>query len=196
MIKKSIIVAIVILTTMSFTSIERKAYKAVISESTAAWVAYKAGGQHNGTIGIKEGFLVVDDNMVVSGSFTIEMNSIKVLDTDKKKLLNHLKSDDFFDVEKFPIATFIISGSSIDGDKMMIKGKLTIKELTEEIKFLASITKNEKGQMVLESETFKVNRAKFNVTYKSKTFFNNLKDKFIYDEFDMKVKVVFSEIEK
>ncbi len=196
MIKKTIVAVIIILTTMSFALVERTAYKAVVSESTAEWTGYKTGGQHNGIIEIKEGYLVVDNNMIVSGNFTIEMNSIKILDGDNKKLLKHIKSDDFFDVEKFQIATFVISGSSVEEDKMMVKGDLTIKGITEEIEFLASFAKNEKGQLVLESETFKVDRTKFNITYKSKTVFNKLKDKFIYDKFDMKIKVVLAGIEK
>ncbi|MFT6755989.1 MAG: polyisoprenoid-binding protein YceI, partial [Urechidicola sp.] len=121
---------------------------------------------------------------------TIDMNSVNVLDTDSEKLLRHLKSGDFFDVEKFPIATFKITESTIIESKTIVKGFLTIKGITEEIEFPATISKNDKDQIILESETFKVDRAKFNISYKSKTFFANLKDKFIHDEFDIKVRVV------
>ena len=193
---KNILVAAIILTTLSFTFVERTVYKTVVNESTVEWVGYKAAGQHNGVIGIKEGSLVVDNDMVVSGNFMIDMNSINILDTDNKKLLKHLKSSDFFDVEKFQTAAFVISDSSTIGDKTIVKGNITIKGITEAIEFPAIIFKNDNGQLVLESETFKIDRTKFNITYKSKTIFNKLKDKFIYDEFDMKVKVVLSEIEK
>lgn len=194
--KKILVVAVIILTTMSFISIEKTIYKAVVSESTAEWTGYKATGKHNGVIGIKEGSIVIEDDKIVGGEFTIDMSSITVLDTDNKKLLKHLKSDDFFGVKEFSTTTFTISGSSVEGEKTLLKGELTIKGVTENIEFFASITKNDKGQLILESETFKVNRTKFNITYKSKTFYNKLKDKFIEDEFDMKVKVVLSEMEK
>ena len=72
----------------------------------------------------------------------------------------------------------------------MVKGFLTIKNIRKEISFLAKISTNKMGQLVLESDTFKINRANFNVKYKSKTFYANLKDKFIYDEFELKVKVI------
>jgi len=196
MYKKIAIVAVIVLTTMSFVTIEKTIYKAVVSESTAEWTGYKATGQHNGIIGIKNGSIIIVDDKIVGGEFTIDMSSIAVLDTQNKKLLKHLKSDDFFGIKEFPTATFVISGSSSEGDKTLLKGGITIKGVTEKIQILVRISKNEKDQLVLESETFKVNRTKFNITYKSKTFFNNLKDKFIKDEFDMKVKVILSEIEK
>ena len=134
--------------------------------------------------------LVIDNDRLVGGDFTIDMNSINVLDTDNKKLLRHLKSADFFQVEKYPTATFKISESTITDGKTMVKGFLTIKGITEKIEFPATISKNDNDQVVLESETFKVNRAKFNITYKSKTFFTNLKDQFIQDKFDIKVRIV------
>ena len=192
---KKVLVAAIVLTTLSFTLVERTTYKSDVSESKVEWVGYKAAGQHNGVIEIKEGSLVVDNDMVVSGNFMIDMNSIKILDTDNKKLLKHLRSGDFFDVEKFQTAAFVISNSSTIGDKTIVKGNITIKGITEAIEFPAIIFKNDNGQLILESETFKIDRTKFNITYKSKTVFNKLKDKFIYDEFDMKVKVVLSETE-
>jgi len=191
-----VLLTVIVLMTMSFVTIERTSYKAVVSESTAEWTGYKATGQHNGVIGIKDGSIIIEDDRIVGGEFTIDMSSITVLDTQNKKLLKQLKSDDFFGVVEFTTAIFVISESFIEGEKTILKGDLTIKGITKNLQFPIVISKNENGQLILESDVFKVNRTKFNITYKSKTFFNNLKDKFIKDEFDMKIKVILSEIEK
>lgn len=196
MYKKIAVLVLIVCTTMSFLTIERSVYKAVASESIVEWVGYKTAGAHNGTIGIKEGTLLFEEDQIIGGEFTIDMSSIEVLDTQNKKLLKHLVSDDFFDVEKFSTAKFSISESSMEAGKTILKGQLTIKGITQEIQIPVSVTKSEKGRMILESETFKIDRTKFNITYKSKTVFNNLKDKFIHDKFDMKVKVVLDIIAK
>ena len=188
--KAGILIAVIVFIAMSFSTISNKEYTTNSSESKVEWKGYKTTGAHNGEISILNGVLIVDNDRLVGGDFTMDMKSINVLDTDNKKLLRHLKSGDFFDVEKFPTATFKITESVINDGKTMVNGFLTIKGITEEIKFPATITKNDKDQIILESETFKVDRAKFNITYKSKTFFANLKDKFIHDEFDIKVRVV------
>jgi polyisoprenoid-binding protein YceI len=188
--KAGILLAVIAFIAMSFTTISNKEYTTNSSESKVEWKGYKTGGAHNGEINILNGMLVLENDRLVGGDFTIDMNSINVLDTDSGKLLRHLKSGDFFDVEKFPIATFKITESTIIESKTIVKGFLTIKGITEEIEFPATISKNDKDQIILESETFKVDRAKFNISYKSKTFFANLKDKFIHDEFDIKVRVV------
>ena len=188
--KAGILITVMAFIALSFTTISNKEYTTNSSESKVEWKGYKTAGAHNGEISILNGMLVLDNDRLVGGDFTIDMNSINVLDTDNKKLLRHLKSGDFFEVEKFPTATFKITESIIIEGKTLVKGFLTIKGITEEIEFPAAITKNDKEQIILESETFKVDRAKFNITYKSKTFFANLKDKFIHDEFDIKVKVV------
>lgn len=177
---------------MSFNTGVIESLKTNVSESTIEWKGYKPTGEHFGTIGISEGKLKVIGDALVSGNFTIDMKTIKILDSDNPKLLKHLKSADFFEVETFPISKFELTGSSKVEGKTMVKGFLTIKDIKKEISFPAKISKNKDGNVVLESETFKVNMADYNVKDKSKSFFDDLKDNFIYDEFDIKVKVVSS----
>ncbi len=179
-----------LLITMSFTTVSNDQYSVVVEESTIEWKGFKPTGDHFGIIAIKEGSLVVSGKQLITGSFTIDMNSIKVTDSDSPRLEKHLKSDDFFGVKEFSTAKFDISGSQIVDGKTLVKGFLTIKNIRKEISFLANISTNKMGQLVLESDTFKINRADFNVKFKSKTFYANLKDKFINDEFELKVKVV------
>ena len=195
MVKKGIVMMFIVLFTMSFTTSIRNEFLTNVKVSKVEWKGFKPGGEHFGSIAIKEGSLTIEGNRLVTGTFIIDMKSIVDLDmpTDNAynaKLVKHLKSSDFFDVEKFPTAKFQISGSQFVKGKTLVKGYLTIKGIRKEISFLAKISTNEIGQHVLESETFKVNRADYNVKFKSKTFYANLKDKFIYDEFEIKIKVV------
>ncbi len=157
--------------------------------SSVNWKGFKPTGEHFGKISISTGFLEIIQDKLVGGSFIFDMNSIVDIDMPadneyNAKLVGHLKSADFFDVTKYPTAKFKITNVVEADGKLSISGDLTIKDVTKNIKFTASLsTKN--GINVFSSEKFMVNRADYNVTYKSKTFFNNLKDKFINDEFEI-----------
>ena len=106
-----------------------------------------------------------------------------------KRFENHLKSKDFFEIEVYPISKFEIAGTKNKDGKTYVTGNMTIKNITKEINFPATILENDET-VTLKSETFQINRADFNVKYKSKTFFNDLKEKFINDEFDLHVTIV------
>ncbi|WP_339895916.1 YceI family protein [uncultured Algibacter sp.] len=161
--------------------------------STIEWKGFKPTGSHNGTIAIERGVLDVADGKVVGGSFIIDMNSITVTDppADNKgnaKLTGHLKSADFFDVEKHPSAGFTVTGlEEVDG-KMMLSGNLSLKEAKNNVTFPVTVT-NENGAITLSSETFTIDRSKWNVQYGSKSFFDNLGDKFINDDIELKIMV-------
>ncbi len=158
-------------------------------KSSIAWVGKKIGGQHNGTIQLKSGALEVKNNGIVSGKFTIDMQSIKNLDLTSdsynKKLVGHLKSDDFFGVEKFPTATLnITKGSKFKNNKASVTGAVTIKNKTENLTF--DVVKN--GNVY--TATINVDRSKFDVRYGSNSFFDNLGDKAIDDIFVLDIELV------
>ncbi len=74
------------------------------------WIGSKPGGQHHGTVQISEGTLNIEKGVITSGTFTIDLRTIKDLDLEpgtwNDKLVGHLKSEDFFYIEKYPVATF------------------------------------------------------------------------------------------
>ncbi len=163
--------------------------------STIGWLGKKVTGQHTGTINLKSGELKLDDGNLVGGSFEIDMTSI--INEDLKdaewnaKLVGHLKSDDFFSVGKFPVAGFKITevkAVNKDGNNYHIKGELTIKGITNKIEFPAKVEKGKAGFTV--AAQIVVDRAKFDVRYGSGSFFENLGDKMIYDDFTLDVKLV------
>ncbi len=170
--------------------IEDGNYTANIESSEVSWKAYKVGGQHNGVVNLKDGDLQFENGQLVGGSFSVDMTSIVCLDLEgewKGKLEGHLKSDDFFGVNNFPTAKFVITDAFAVGTegKYRIKGDLTIKEKTESIAFNAMVT--EEGNMVKANADLVIDRSKFDVRYGSGSFFDNLGDKTIYDEFDLSV---------
>jgi polyisoprenoid-binding protein YceI len=170
-------------------SIADATYNVNVEASTLKWKGFKPTGTHYGTFLVKEGTIDVKDGNISGGKFTFDMNSITVDDIPaddeyNAKLNNHLRSADFFDVENNPTSTFEIT--SVEGDN--VKGNLTVKGITKPIEFAAKFEPNENG-VTFSSETFKVDRTEFDIQYKSKKFFDNLKDKFINDEFEISFNV-------
>ena len=156
------------------------------------WLAKKVTGQHNGKIKVTAGEMMMDGIKIQSGNFTIDMNSITIEDiqgSSNEKLLNHLKSDDFFSVDKHPTAKFVLSSATLKtGKTYTVKGKLTIKNITQDVEFPADITFD--GKMMTATAKIKVDRTKFDIRYRSSNFFENLGDKAIYDDFDLDLKLV------
>ncbi|WP_159946667.1 YceI family protein [Polaribacter septentrionalilitoris] len=153
------------------------------------WKGSKPTGTHNGTVMIKDGDLLVEEGNVKGGEFVIDMSSIKVLDIPAEKegngkLVGHLTSPDFFDVAKYPTSKFVITKVEDKGDKIHVTGNLTLKDVTKSITIPATVS-TEGGVTTFSSEKFMVNRADFNVKYGSKSFFDNLKDKFIDDNMEL-----------
>jgi len=161
-------------------------------KSFLKWTGYKVTGKHYGKVKIKEGSLEYTDGMLSGGSFTIDMASITVEDLEggaKEKLTGHLKSDDFFGVQNYPTAEFVITSVISRGKPgdYRITGDLTIKDNTNEIKFNAQM---EEGDMITGKATMTIDRSEYNVRYGSGSFFDNLGDKTIYNEFDLEVNLV------
>ena len=173
-------------TCLAFTKNTTK--KVDIEKSVVKWVGYKLTGQHEGTISIKEGELNFENNVLTGGTFTIDMGSINTTDLEggsKNRLDEHLKGEDFFDVDKYKTAAMVFKEIKPSDKDYLIKADITIKGITNEILFNMSVSETS------ATANLKIDRTKFNITYKSATFTNILKDKAIYDEFDLSVKLSF-----
>lgn len=159
-------------------------------KSSLKWHGEKVTGDHVGTIELESGWLVWEDNMITDGKFVIDMSTITNLDLmddpeNKAKLENHLKSDDFFGVKKHPEAVLKIKNSSkFENNKATVNAELIIKGITHPTEFTAQ----------KEGNTFMaeivVDRSKYDVRYGSGSFFDNLGDKMIYDDFTLTVEIV------
>jgi polyisoprenoid-binding protein YceI len=159
------------------------------SKSTVKWTGNKVGGSHNGDIKVKSGAFEFKGGNIASGVVVIDMNTITCADLTNEganqKLVGHLKSDDFFGVEKFPTASFkVTKATKFNNGKATLTGLLTIKGKAESISF--DVTK--KGNVY--SAQVKVDRSKYDVRYGSKSFFDNLGDNFIDDIFILDIQLV------
>jgi polyisoprenoid-binding protein YceI len=167
-------------------------YKVDTAASVLDWKGYKVTGAHAGVIQLKNGALQFEGEKLIGGNFEIDMNSITCTDLQGEyaaKLVGHLKADDFFGTAKFGTAKFVMTKAASQGkDLYKITGKMTIKNVTKEIRFNANV--NEVDGKKVATAAIKVDRTDYNVRYGSGTFFDNLGDKTIYDEFDFNVKLV------
>lgn len=158
-------------------------------ESKVTWKAYKVTGSHTGTVDLKEGALMFDGDKLTGGEFVVNMASLVSTDLEgeyKGKLEGHLKSDDFFGVETHPTSKLVFTKVKSSGkNSYEVKGDLTIKGITKPITFDVSIYGSK------ATATMKVDRAEYDVRYGSGSFFDNLGDKTIYDEFDLVVDLEF-----
>jgi polyisoprenoid-binding protein YceI len=174
-------------------------YQADPTISEIKWNGKKVTGEHYGKISLSSGNLFFDSNNLLGGEFVIDMVSITCDDlTDagtNAKLVKHLKSDDFFSVEKHPKATFVITSAEAKAkDIQQLTGDLTIKGITNEITFPATV--QAKDNKLEANAQIVVDRSKFDVRYGSGSFFENLGNKMIYDDFTLDVKIVAEQIEK
>lgn len=188
--------ATAIATAFAFTTPKEKqatTYSVDTKSTSAAWLAKKVTGQHNGKVGVANGSVVTNGTTITGGTFEFDMKSITCDDlTDKgynDKLIGHLKSDDFFAVDKFATAKFevtkVVAKKDNDYD---VTGKLTIKGITNEITFPAKIKMDTKKMVVVAK--ILVNRTKFDIKYGSASFFESIGDKAINDDFELDVNLV------
>lgn len=161
-----------------------------VSKSKVTWTGKKFTGEHTGTVQIKAGELQTQNGKLSGGSFTMDMRSITNTDIkDEKyqnKLVGHLKSPDFFGVEKYSTADLVITKTRvINGNKYQVDGNLTIKGISSPISFPAYV--NITDDMVVAKADITIDRTKYDIKFKSSSFFDSLGDGVIYDDFEISV---------
>ena len=183
-IKSNHLLTLLLVTTFAFASIT----PIPITSSTILWKGYKVTGEHYGTIDLATGSLEFEDGQLIGGQFEVNMTTITVTDLEgksKKSLEGHLKSDDFFGVEQFPTATMVITNVEKNDTGYAVTGDFTIKGSTHPVRFPMTVEENSAKAEV------KIDRSKYNVRYGSNSFFDNLGNKVIYDEFDLSITLQF-----
>jgi len=169
-------------------------YKLDISKSTLSWIGKEITTEtHTGTIDIKSGKIRVEENKSVSGEVLLSMITLNVTDLEgksKEYLEGHLKSEDFFGVNDFPEAklTFKSNNLSKDQNRLSFDGELTIKSITEKVTFDAVLKKENPFLEADAGLTF--DRTKFNVRYRSGSFFDDLGDKLILDDIKVNMNII------
>jgi polyisoprenoid-binding protein YceI len=168
------------------------------TESTVEWTGYKPGGKHHGTFRVASGTVSAENNSISGGNFTISVSSITNKDlegADKGKLEGHLRSVDFFEVEKYPTAKFEITKvepytdssnikSKLDGATHLMRGNLTLKDQTKNVTFPAKVTVSD-AELTAKAD-FDIDRTQWGMNYKGP---NNPQNWFIKKEVNIKLNI-------
>jgi polyisoprenoid-binding protein YceI len=185
---RTFLLAFIALVTISAAAQTRK--KVDVTKSKINWVGKKVLGEHSGTIKLRDGVLLFKGKELNGGSFTVDMTSITVTDLKagegKEDLEGHLKNKDFFGVEKYDAATLAITSATSKGNgTYAIKGNMTIKGITNPIGFDMTLSGNTaKAKLVID-------RTKYDIKYGSGSFFTDLGNKAINDEFELTVSLTY-----
>ena len=159
------------------------------AKSSINWVGKKVTGEHSGTVNFQEGMLIFKGKKVVGGNFTVDMTSLTSTDLTgdwQAKLNGHLKADDFFGTDKFKTATLKFTKIADKGNGVYgVTADLTIKGITNPVTFDLTVNGN------TATTSFNVDRTKYGIKYNSKSFFESIGDKAIYDDFELTVKLQF-----
>ena len=158
-------------------------YELDAESSLIGWSGRNLKYAHRGKVALKSGNIKVEDGRIVNGKIVLDMTSIKDEDlTDemwRAVLESHLKSTDFFDTEKYGEASFEIIEAEIIPEALggtpnyILKGNLTIKDVTRPFEFAALIAAM--GEGVLNGQAhFDLDRTLWNVRYGSEKFFEKL----------------------
>jgi len=186
---KGALASTVIVSILSFTNANAQEKKIDVKESHITWEGEKVTGSHDGTIDIKNGYFTIENGELKGGEFVMDMSSITVTDLegdDKGKLEGHLKSDDFFGVKNYPNAKLVITSVAKKGNGTYgVVANLTIKNKTNPVTFNLEWKENS------ASAELTIDRSKYDVRYGSGSFFDNLGDKTIYDNFELDVDLKF-----
>ena len=183
-------IALALLVVLGTTTATSQNKKINVEKSKINWVGEKVTGKHSGTPDFKDGVIIFQKNKLAGGIFTVNMTSLTVTDIKagegKEELEGHLKADDFFGTEKFPTAKLEFKTIATKSAELYtVTADLTIKGITKPITFDLNVKGNS------ATTTLKVDRTKYDIKYNSKSFFESIGDKAIYDEFELTVALQF-----
>lgn len=162
-----------------------------LKKSSIEWVATEMHGlkRRTGIIAFKEGFFLCQNDKIIGGKFIVDMETIEVTDvpldekTARKNLLNHLKSNDFFNVVHYPLSMLVLTSvAQTKNNSLKISGNLTIREVTKNIEFVAY----QEGSNFETAFTF--NRLDWNIAYKGSWANKTLVDK----DVELKIKITMN----
>ena len=173
---------------------EQGLYSVVVDETELLWIGKELSTKiHTGTLNLSNGLIQVDNDKEITGNVTINMSTINVTDLQgraKEMLEGHLRSADFFEVENFSEATLSFKSKSFNKLKNQIyfEGELTIKDISNPIIFNATLL--ESSPYLKAKAILSFDRSKYDVRFRSGSFFENLGDKLILDDIDVNITLV------
>lgn len=171
-------------------------YNVDAAASVVNWEGAKIAYGHAGTVPVVDGQLIVSNDEIVGGKFSLDLRKMASSDLEgekAEKLLGHLKSADFFDVEKYPMASFVITqvqkSNSADGSTHDISGNLTMHGNTRGITIPATVTM-EGGALKASTPKFTIDRTQWEVSYNNSGIAGIVKDDIINDNIGLEIMLV------
>lgn len=168
-----------------------------LDASVIQWAGRNPNTTHWGTMRLSSGEVNVDSGEV-TGEFTIDMNSIDNInlagDDLKQVLEDHLKSDDFFFVKKFPEAKFKLLAKPLSGNRASsspnyyVNGELTLCGVSTNQEFDATINQDDSGALIAEAH-FDFDRTRWGIIYGSTRFYKHLGMHLVFDLISLQLRV-------
>lgn len=189
---KTILALALVLSTNAFAQTKEKTttYTVDPQKTKIEYVGKKVTGQHNGTISVKNGNLVFKGAELSGGEIVVDMNSMTVTDiTDADtagKFLGHMKSEDFFNTQKYPESKLVIKKTKKVGSDLEVMGDLTMIGKTQPVNFKVTNWKWSDKEVTGKAKLV-LDRTKWDLRYGSGKFFKGLGDKMIHDDFELMI---------
>lgn len=181
------------------TDLRDGSYRIDIENSTLEWIGRNLNKRHNGSIAVQTGELVIAGGKLSAGTIVLDMTAISCLDLQdpgwRDMLIQHLVSDDFFAVERYPTASFRLTGwepqseASPEAPQGIVTGELTIRDVTRTISFLATVAPQQDGSIQAHA-AFDIDRTLWNVCYGSCRLFEHLGMHLVHDMISLELFVV------
>lgn len=170
-----------------------------LEESRVEWTGRNLLNRHGGSLGVKSGVLLFEHGRLTGGKFVFDMRDITCADLKgyplHDVLVAHLASYDFFDVETFPEAQFVINMATPVDDatagapNLELAGMLTIKGVSVPLEFVATAGITAEGLPAAQA-VLSFDRTLWNIIYGSGKFFRNLGGHLVNDLIEVQVRVV------
>ena len=170
-----------------------------VAESRVEWVGRNLLNKHYGRIALKSGKLRFDQGHLVGGEFTLDMRALTCQDLAGDPLhdvlIAHLMSHDFFDVELYPDARFVITatervvGATPGAPNLAVSGDLTLKGVSRALEFVASAGLTTEGKAAAQA-AFAIDRTQWNVLYGSGKYFRHLAGHLVNDLIEIQLRIV------
>lgn len=174
-------------------------YEVDTRESRVEWLGRNLVNKHWGKVPVASGYLTFQKGELTGGEVVLNMHEITSDDLAGNPLhdvlVEHLRSDDFFDTETYPQARLAIMRSSrIEGatpgaQNLNVEGMLTLRGVTAPVEFTAAAGVDEKGRCAAQA-AFSIDRTRWGVLYGSGGFFQRLANHLVNDMVELQIRLI------
>ncbi len=164
-----------------------------INNSEVGWSGKSVSDVHMGKIQLSKAEVKFQGGELIGGMFEADMKSITVTDitdtADNRYFIEHIGNEDFFEVNKYPTAGFVITNVKALGEGAYeVTGTMKIKEKENPITFTAKSEDTESGRRI--SAVVTVDRTLYGIEYGAAGKRGSEKDWFILNEIVLNINIV------